>query len=164
MRLARHAPRSLTTTRRVIMAVTMTNGEVSHAPVEVAFPMPRAPHTNIHLQLTHNGPNLVLFLTSAASDSASSAPLGSFVYAMPNVSEKLDTIARLLEEHISCSDILIWPPESISNRDLEHASFHAWRHTGIHNATVQDIGAEDRQAGVCGKFSELCECRHGRHS
>jgi hypothetical protein len=68
------------------MAITLTNGDVSHAPIEVSFPMPRAPHTNIQLQLTNNGPNLLLFLTTTTADAASSSPLGSFVYAMPNVS------------------------------------------------------------------------------
>lgn len=67
------------------MAATMANGDASHTPLEVSFPLPRAPHTNIHLQLTNNGPNLILFLTTATPESASSAPLGSFVYAMPNV-------------------------------------------------------------------------------
>ncbi|KAL6157531.1 hypothetical protein ACJQWK_06271 [Exserohilum turcicum] len=58
----------------------------SDAPIEVSFPLPKAPATNIHLQLTNNGPNLVVFLTTASPESASaSAPLGSFVYAMPNV-------------------------------------------------------------------------------
>lgn len=68
------------------MAATLSNGDASHAPIEVSFPLPRAPHTNIHVQLTDNGPNLLLFLTSASPESPSSSPLGSFVYAMPNVS------------------------------------------------------------------------------
>ena len=71
--------------QHIAMADTMTNGDVSHAPIEVCFPLPRAPHTNIHVQLTDNGPNIVLFLTTATPESATSAPLGSFVYAMPNV-------------------------------------------------------------------------------
>jgi hypothetical protein len=67
------------------MAVALTNGDTPHAPVEISFPLPRAPHTSIHLQLTNNGPNLLLFLTSCSGESATSSPLGSFVYAMPNV-------------------------------------------------------------------------------
>jgi hypothetical protein len=67
------------------MATAMANGNASHAPIEVSFPLPKAPHTNMHLQLTDNGPNLLLFLTTASPESASSTPLGSFVYAMPNV-------------------------------------------------------------------------------
>lgn len=67
-------------------ADTMTNVNASHAPIEVAFPLPKAPHTNVHLQLTDNGTNLVLFLTTATPDSPSVTTMGSFVYAMPNVS------------------------------------------------------------------------------
>lgn len=67
------------------MAANMADDDTPHAPIEVAFPLPRAPHTNMHLQLTINGPNLVLFLTTAATDTTSSRPMGSFVYAMPKV-------------------------------------------------------------------------------
>jgi hypothetical protein len=67
------------------MATAIMDGITTHALTEVSFPLPKAPHTNIHLQLTDNGPNLLLFLTTAAAESATSAPLGSFVYAMPNV-------------------------------------------------------------------------------
>jgi hypothetical protein len=69
-----------------VMAYALSNGDASHAPIEVAFPLPRAPHTNVHLQLTDNGPNLLLFLTTSTAESSSSSALGSFVYAMPNVS------------------------------------------------------------------------------
>ena len=62
------------------------DGDAADKPIEVAFPLPRAPQTNIHLQLRNNGPNILLFLTSSSSEASSSAPLGSFVYAMPNVS------------------------------------------------------------------------------
>ncbi|KAF1947522.1 hypothetical protein EJ02DRAFT_417698 [Clathrospora elynae] len=81
------------------MAATMTNGDASHAPIEVSFPLPRAPHTNIHLQLTNNGPTLLLFLTTASADSASSAALGSFVYAMPNRATPADTLSTPLFTH-----------------------------------------------------------------
>ncbi|KAL6707508.1 hypothetical protein ACN47E_004078 [Coniothyrium glycines] len=81
------------------MATTRTNGDVSHNPKEVSFPLPRAPHTNIHIQLTNNGPNLVLFLTSATPESASSALLGSFVYAMPDRALPNDTLSTPLYTH-----------------------------------------------------------------
>jgi hypothetical protein len=73
------------------MATTSANGDASHAPIEVSFPLPRAPHTSIHLQLTNNGPNLLLFLTTSSAESANSSALGSFVYAMPNVSFRQTT-------------------------------------------------------------------------
>ncbi|CAN9469907.1 unnamed protein product [Alternaria alternata] len=61
------------------MATAIMDGITTHALTEVSFPLPKAPHTNIHLQLTDNGPNLLLFLTTAAAESATSAPLGSFM-------------------------------------------------------------------------------------
>jgi hypothetical protein len=67
------------------MATPVTHGDASHAPVEVSFPLPKAPRTNIHLQLRDNGPNITLFLTTSTPESASAVPLGSLVYAMPNV-------------------------------------------------------------------------------
>ncbi|KAF1835835.1 hypothetical protein BDW02DRAFT_522303 [Decorospora gaudefroyi] len=82
------------------MATAATNGDALHAPIQVSFPLPKAPNTNMHLQLTNNGPNLLLFLTSSAgSDSTSSAPLGSFVYAMPNRMTPAETLSTPLFTH-----------------------------------------------------------------
>ncbi|OAL04745.1 hypothetical protein IQ06DRAFT_100743 [Phaeosphaeriaceae sp. SRC1lsM3a] len=81
------------------MATTLINGDASHAPIEVAFPLPRAPHTNIHLQLTDNGPNLLLFLTTSSPESAASSPLGSFVYAMPNRNTPNEPLSTPLFTH-----------------------------------------------------------------
>lgn len=64
------------------MAATIVNG---HAPVEISVPLPKAPQTDINLRLHDNGPNITLFLTTSTPDAASSVPLGSLVYAMPNV-------------------------------------------------------------------------------
>ncbi|KAH9870034.1 hypothetical protein J1614_006956 [Plenodomus biglobosus] len=81
------------------MATKMMNDDAPHAPIEVSFPLPKAPHTNMHLQLTNNGPNLLLFLTTATPESASSSPLGSFVYAMPNRASPADTLSTPLFTH-----------------------------------------------------------------
>lgn len=67
------------------MASSLTNGDASHAPIEISFPLPKAGNTNINLQLRDNGPNITLFLTTSTPDAASAIPLGSLVYAMPNV-------------------------------------------------------------------------------
>ncbi|KAH7128302.1 hypothetical protein B0J11DRAFT_432089 [Dendryphion nanum] len=66
---------------------------------EVSFPLPRAPQTNIHLQLTNNRTSLLLFFTSATTDSAASASMGSFVYAMPNRSSPSETLSTPLYTH-----------------------------------------------------------------
>jgi hypothetical protein len=54
-------------------------------PIEVSFPLPRAPQTTVRLQLTNNRTSLQAFLTATTAESSTVAPLGSFVYAMPNV-------------------------------------------------------------------------------
>jgi len=60
--------------------------EVSGQPIELSFPLPRAPDTRIHLQLTIQKTSILLFLTTAVNgDTSSGAPLGSFIYALPDV-------------------------------------------------------------------------------
>lgn len=57
-------------------------------PREISFPLPKALHTTGHVHLTVLGHCATVFLsTSTPGDSAGSVkPLGSFVYAMPDVS------------------------------------------------------------------------------
>jgi hypothetical protein len=57
-------------------------------PIQLSFPMPKAPETSIHLHLTVNKISLLLFLTTALNgDTSAAPPLGSFVYALPDVRE-----------------------------------------------------------------------------
>lgn len=57
-------------------------------PQELSFPLPKALHTTGHVHLTFLGHCATVFLaTSTPGDSGGSVkPLGSFVYAMPDVS------------------------------------------------------------------------------
>ena len=55
-------------------------------PKKLTIPLPLAPHTNLHIQITHEGSSTLAFITSTeASYNGSLSSLGSFVYAMPNV-------------------------------------------------------------------------------
>ena len=55
-------------------------------PVSTSLPLPLAPHTTLHVQLTRLATSTLLFLTTRTpGDSAASSPLGSFVYAIPSV-------------------------------------------------------------------------------
>ena len=55
-------------------------------PIQVSFLMPKAPDTRIHLRLTIQSTSLLLFLTTSIDgDTSTTAPLGSFVYAIPDV-------------------------------------------------------------------------------
>ncbi|PSS18664.1 hypothetical protein M430DRAFT_102397 [Amorphotheca resinae ATCC 22711] len=63
--------------------VTVT--DPSTRPIELSFPLPKAPETRIHLYLTIQATSLLLFLTTALNgDTSTAAPLGSFVYALPD--------------------------------------------------------------------------------
>jgi hypothetical protein len=60
----------------------------SFKPLEISFPLPKAPHTTLQAHLTFLATATTLFLTTIApGESASTlASMGSFVYAMPDVS------------------------------------------------------------------------------
>jgi hypothetical protein len=61
--------------------------ELSVKPIELSFPLPKAPETKIHVHLTINTTSIVLFLTTVyGGDIPTGTPLGSFVYALPDVS------------------------------------------------------------------------------
>jgi len=66
--------------------------------------MPKAPETRIHLQLTIQKTSLLLFLTTALNGNTSeAAPLGSFVYALPdrlNTGQTLSTPLYTYESSI----------------------------------------------------------------
>ena len=60
----------------------------STEPLELSFPLPKAPNTILQVHLTFFATTIMLFLTTTAlgeSDQTLSA-MGSFVYAMPDVS------------------------------------------------------------------------------
>lgn len=56
-------------------------------PIQFSMPLPNAPGSRIHTHLTILATSILLFCTSTTAEFASSAipPLGSFVYAMPDV-------------------------------------------------------------------------------
>ncbi|KAI0805898.1 hypothetical protein GGR55DRAFT_653953 [Xylaria sp. FL0064] len=55
-------------------------------PIQVSFPLPRGMDTKIHMRLTIQSKAILVFVTTvAAEDSDKPAPMGSFVYAMPDV-------------------------------------------------------------------------------
>lgn len=57
-------------------------------PIELSFPLPHAPTTRVHLHLTEQASSLIVFLTTVSTEGPGSglSSLGSFVYAMPDVS------------------------------------------------------------------------------
>ena len=60
------------------------------APVELAFPLPKAPQTKIHMRLTISPTSILLLLTTVNQGETSTKPaLGSLVYALPDVRTSL---------------------------------------------------------------------------
>ncbi|KAL1641799.1 hypothetical protein SLS58_005839 [Diplodia intermedia] len=55
-------------------------------PAQLSFPLPRAPNARVNLHLTVYPTSLLLFVTTTSPehDAGVAAPVGSFVYAMPN--------------------------------------------------------------------------------
>jgi len=66
----------------------MTNGtHDTNKPIELSIGLPHSPGTRIYLHLTILATHLVLFVTNANVDAGQTpTALGSFVYAMPDVS------------------------------------------------------------------------------
>ena len=81
------APHDVNTMPAVEISGTATALESSVKPIELSFPLPKAPETKIHIYLTINTTSIVLFLTTVyGGDLPTGAPLGSFVYALQDVS------------------------------------------------------------------------------
>ncbi|KAK8190793.1 hypothetical protein BKA81DRAFT_285676, partial [Phyllosticta paracitricarpa] len=61
-------------------------GVAAIKPVQLSFPLPRASNTRINIHLTIQSTALLLFVTTTSPehDAGATAPMGSFVYAMPS--------------------------------------------------------------------------------
>ena len=66
------------------------SGQAISQPLELSIPFPRIPHTSIHLHLTLLSTSVMLFVTSrnVGEGDTGAAPLGSFVYSLPDVCRK----------------------------------------------------------------------------
>ncbi|KAI2471908.1 hypothetical protein F4781DRAFT_385483 [Annulohypoxylon bovei var. microspora] len=77
---------------------------VINEPIQLSFPLPRSLDTKIHLRLTIKSKVILLFLTTVAADEQdNAAPIGSFVYALPdkyNPSQPLSTTIYSVEPTI----------------------------------------------------------------
>ncbi|KAI1469995.1 uncharacterized protein F4812DRAFT_421146 [Daldinia caldariorum] len=75
--------------------------EAIHEPIQLSFPLPKSLDTRIHLRLDIKSKVITLFLTTVAADEEDqAAPLGSFVYALPdkyNPSQPLSTTIFAVE-------------------------------------------------------------------
>jgi hypothetical protein len=72
--------------------------EPSFTPVEFSFPLPRLPHLNLHGHVSLMGRCIMVHLTTTdvGAPPGASPPLGSFVYAMPDVRKSLSRRSDLV--------------------------------------------------------------------
>ncbi|PMD66459.1 uncharacterized protein K444DRAFT_639619 [Hyaloscypha bicolor E] len=70
--------------------------ESSGRPIELSFPLPKSPDTRIYIRLTIQATSLLLLTTAMNGDTSRAAPLGSFVYALPDRMNPGQTISTPL--------------------------------------------------------------------
>ncbi|KIW18325.1 hypothetical protein PV08_02613 [Exophiala spinifera] len=70
----------------------------SFEPIEISFPLPKHPHLNFHAHMSPLGTCVMVHLTTTDLDRSQTSlpPLGSFVYAMPNLRSDGDIISTPL--------------------------------------------------------------------
>jgi hypothetical protein len=68
------------------MAAALTDTPAITNSLQLSFPLPNSPDSKVYLQLTNHQHAIVLYLTTSGQTSGGSCPMGSFVYAIPNVS------------------------------------------------------------------------------
>lgn len=95
----------------------------SFKPLEISFPLPKALHTTAHVHLTFLDHCAMVFLaTSTAGDSGGTVkPLGSFVYAMPDVSATLDIFC--LPDQNKMPQFLFLSPDFLLFMIITHISY-----------------------------------------
>lgn len=138
--------------------MAVSSSQVKHpstVPIELSFPLPRAPETKVHLSLTINTTSLLLFLTTVyGGEQSASAALGSFVYALPDVS-------------LTCHQLngpQLTPTASKPRTNYLHTTIHLRIVGRVHNTNGQTSGQENRQTSLCRQFYEFCKCRYGWYS
>lgn len=93
-------PPNMTTAVEAPIPPQVENVAPHAKPQELSFPLPKALHTTAHIHLTFLDTCTTVFLaTSTPGDSAGSVkPMGSFVYAMPDVSAFFLLIINFLSD------------------------------------------------------------------
>lgn len=125
--------------------------KMTSEPVQVSFPLPRGMDTKIHMRLTVQSKAILLFVTTvAAEDSDKPAPMGAFVYALPDVSPTcfLPTASQIAS--LLCFVEVQSVPASVNNNLLNGGD------PGVHYASCQVTGEENKYARLCGKLNKFC--------
>ena len=72
---------------------------------QLSFPLPRSLEARIYVHLTIQAKSVMIFLTTAAADELGTPPpMGSFVYALPDVSRLVGSPLRRIDVTCSIAD------------------------------------------------------------
>ncbi|RMZ92109.1 hypothetical protein DV736_g672, partial [Chaetothyriales sp. CBS 134916] len=79
--------------------------EPSSKPIELSFPVPKHPHLRCHASLSFLNKCAMIYLTTSDLDMPTpQAPLGSFVYAMPDRIDATNVISTALSSSVTNID------------------------------------------------------------
>jgi flagellar biosynthesis protein FlhB len=70
---------------------------------EFSIPLPRALDTRIHIRLATLDKAVMVYLTTATPNDASTTPMGSLVYALPDVRHTMHTFIPLVNKNTNLS-------------------------------------------------------------
>lgn len=137
-------------------------------PVQLSFPLPRTSNTRINIHLTIQSTALVLFVTTTSPehDAGATAPMGSFVYAMPQNVNLLTQFPRKQHRATALSDTkpLDIPHALQLVRNFtthKHAALRANPHARPRDAPGAHPGTEERPPDVRRQLDLVCECGVG---
>lgn len=123
------------------------------APIELAFPLPKAPQSKIHMRLIISPTSILLLLTTVHQGETAKPALGSFVYALPDVRTSLICLMAITNAS----------PENQSGADLVHEHLHLRILRRPCYPNGQLVGQKNNETCLRWQLNELCQCRHGRH-
>lgn len=134
---------STTSSRKDKMATQVESIPPQLRTKELSFPLPKALHTTAHVHLTTLETCAMVFITTTTPGETTgpSKPMGSFVYAMPDVS--------LVYHTFVCDELktecLAYQPKIRP----KHYALHLIQHR-VYHSTRQDPGSTDGTASLCG--------------
>lgn len=112
---------------------------------EITFPLPRSLHTTAHIHFTFEETYAMVFLATTLPGDSGEKPLGSFVYAMPDV-------RRLY--YLSTDLINLYPAHLLPFRSINHAlSLPVQRR--VRDTNRKDPSDANGKTGVCGEQYQL---------
>ncbi|KAK7517931.1 hypothetical protein IWZ03DRAFT_359960 [Phyllosticta citriasiana] len=117
---------------------TTPPGVAAIKPIQLSFPLPRASNTRINMHLTIQSTALLLFVTTTSPehDAGATAPMGSFVYAMPsNTQTTSSTTTSSSQQPISTPLYVQAPTLDLATRLARILARKSGRPTYVGNST-----------------------------